>query len=111
MRTMYARTGRVDVSRIFRHVGVRMNRDDILARAAHLVTCDREQDHGRFADNARVMSALWSAYLDGRMPEPRDVGPMLALMKIARLRSGPNEDSSVDACGYLALGGELDNTE
>jgi hypothetical protein len=32
---------------------------------------------------------------------------MMTLLKVARLRNGPHHDSSVDACGYMALGGEL----
>ena len=33
---------------------------------------------------------------------------MMAMLKLARLKSNPgNEDNWVDACGYLACGGEL----
>lgn len=84
-----------------------MNRDDILARAANLISGDRADTYGDFHANAECLAGLWSAYLGHRI-EPRDIGPMLALLKIMRLRHGPHEDSSVDACGYLALGGEMD---
>lgn len=87
-----------------------MKRDDILARAANLVSGDRQEQHGEWEDNARIMSGLWAAYLDGQPVKPRDVAPMMALLKIARQRYSPSDDNdnAVDACGYLALGGELD---
>lgn len=88
-----------------------MNRDDILATAANLVRFDREAQHGQWSDNARLVSGLWTAYLDGKMPEARDVAPMMALLKIARQRYSPSDDNVVDACGYLALGGEVDSSE
>ena len=95
----------------FRHVGVRMNRDDILARAANLISGDRQEQHGEWEDNARLISGLWAAYLDGQPVKPRDVAPMMALLKIARQRYSPSDDNVVDACGYLALGGELDSSK
>jgi len=95
-----------------------MNRDDILARAANLIRGDRATDYGEFRKNAECLAAMWNAYLGGRaeiapvrLIEARDVGPMLALLKIMRLRNGPHADSSIDACGYLALGGEIDNAD
>lgn len=94
------------------------NRDGILARAANLIRGDRHENYGEFRDNAECLAAMWSAYLHGRaeiaparLIEARDVGPMLALLKIMRLRNGPHADSSIDACGYLALGGEIDCTD
>lgn len=88
-----------------------MNRDDTLATAANLIRGDREKQHGKWEDNARVTGGLWAAYLDGKMPEARDVAPMMALLKIARQRYSPSDDNMVDACGYLALGGEIDRPE
>jgi hypothetical protein len=93
-----------------------MNRQDFLTRAGALISGDRHDAYGDFADTAECLAGLWSAYLHGRaesaparLIEPRDIGPMLALLKIMRLRHGGHQDSSVDACGYLALGGELDS--
>lgn len=85
-----------------------MKRDAILAKAAQLVSGDRAEDYGSWQSNAECLAHMWSAYL-GHCVLARDIGPMLALLKIMRLRNGPHEDSSVDACGYLALGGELDS--
>ncbi|MDA0338134.1 MAG: DUF6378 domain-containing protein [bacterium] len=85
-----------------------MNRQDCLTRAGALISGDRHDAYGDFADTAECLAGLWSAYL-GHEVRPRDVGYMLALLKIMRLRHGPHEDSSVDACGYLALGGEVDS--
>jgi len=49
---------------------------------------------------------MWSAYL-GVAVSGRDVCNMMALLKVARLRNGSHEDSSVDGAGYLALGAEI----
>ena len=39
---------------------------------------------------------------------PLDVSVMMTLLKIARLKSNPdNIDNWIDACGYMACGGEL----
>ena len=51
---------------------------------------------------------MWSEYLGKRL-SAADVENMMALLKIARLRGGMHEDSSVDGCGYLALAHELAN--
>jgi len=86
-----------------------VKRDDCLARAANLISHDRHDAYGDWEQNADCLSGLWSAYL-GHEVKPRDIGPMLALLKIMRLRlAGGHQDSSVDACGYLALGAELDD--
>jgi hypothetical protein len=53
---------------------------------------------------------MWNAYLGnkaGVVITAADVCHMMALLKISRLRNGSHRDSSVDGCGYLAMGGEL----
>ena len=87
-----------------------MNRDDILATAANLIRGARHEHYGDFADNAECLAKFWNAYLRGRNAiEPRDIAPMLCLLKIMRLRNGPHEDSWVDIAGYAGLGGEVDS--
>lgn len=78
----------------------------ILMEADRLIHGDRQQHYGSPDENFAVIAAMWSAYL-GHKIQPRDVCNMMALLKIARLRNGPSEDSSIDGCGYLALGAEL----
>lgn len=83
-----------------------MKQEDCLARATNLISGARHDAYGSWGDNAECLAGLWSAYL-GHEVKPRDVAPMMALLKIMRLRLGAHEDSSVDACGYLALGAEV----
>lgn len=88
-----------------------MKREEILDKAKICVTGKREQDYGTPEDNFTQIANLWTAYLGKRVIfEPLDVAMMMSLMKIARIQSGTaTEDSFVDACGYLACGGEIAN--
>jgi hypothetical protein len=86
-----------------------------MARA--LLKDDREQQHGDKKRNHDNIAALWNAYLKIRRDPaaPLDAGDcatMMALLKIARMElGGYNEDDAIDACGYLAIRGELDDTK
>jgi len=81
-------------------------RTEILEAAATLINGDRQDDYGDAAESFQCIAEMWSAYL-GVAVSGRDVCNMMALLKIARLRNGPHEDSSVDGAGYLALGAEI----
>ena len=83
-----------------------MKRSDVLYTADSLINGDRAKDYGEASENFAVIAQMWSAYL-GVGVDPRDVAQMMALLKIARLRNGPHDDSSCDGCGYLALASEL----
>lgn len=74
--------------------------------ADSLINGQRAQDYGDAHENFSAIAQMWSAYLETDIA-PRDVANMMALLKIARLRNGPHEDSSCDGCGYLALASEL----
>lgn len=86
-----------------------------MARA--LLKDDREQQHGDKKRNHDNIAALWNAYLSIRRDPsaPLDAGDcatMMALLKIARMELGDyNEDDAVDACGYMAIRGELDDAK
>ena len=82
-------------------------RSEILAEADSLINGDRQAHYGEPHENFLAIAEMWSAYL-GHAVSPADVCHLMALLKIARLRNGPHRDSSVDACGYMALGGELE---
>lgn len=86
-----------------------MNRKDILESAMECVCGQREQDYGSPEDNFSEIADLWSAYCKGRIIfKPVDVAMMMALLKIARIRSGSGtDDSFIDLAGYAACGGEL----
>ncbi len=85
-----------------------MNRAEILESAWKCVCGQREQDYGSPEDNFQVIADLWNAYLGGGGLGPQDVAMMMALLKIARIRTGTaTEDSFVDLAGYAACGGEI----
>ncbi len=83
-----------------------MNRSEVLKTADDLINGDRQNDYGEAADSFKAIGQLWSAYL-GVDVAPHDVAHMMCLLKLARLRNGPHTDSSIDICGYAALGCEL----
>jgi hypothetical protein len=84
----------------------------LLETASRIVTHDRNVDYGEADQVHANIAALWNAYLSPRMGEdalsPQDVMLMMALLKIARTKLGTHKnDNYVDACGYLALAGQL----
>lgn len=89
-----------------------MNRSEILLTAEKLVTGDRAVLYGDYKKNYQSVAILWKAYFEAQdIPCPsfevEDVLIMLALMKIGRSLNGDHADNYVDACGYLALVGEV----
>ena len=85
-----------------------ITRKSILTEAEKCVCGQREEDYGSPEDNFYKISKLWNAYLGDNVTDSHDVAMMMALLKIARIRTGRRtEDSYVDACGYLACGGEI----
>lgn len=88
-----------------------MTREEILDKAKECITGKRVTDYGKPENNFMHIAHLWNSYLADNLVDPissRDVAVMMALMKIARIASGAaTEDSFVDACGYMACGGEL----
>ena len=82
-------------------------RQRILEAASKCVSGKRVLDYGTPEESLQVISDLWSAYL-GVEVSPVDASMMMALMKIARVRTGTaTADSFVDIAGYAACGGEL----
>ena len=88
-----------------------MKASDIAGRAAELVSGDRATTHGDMHAHFAHVAELWSAYLGKQLDfalDPADVGNMMALLKIARTRSGAlNVDDWIDGAGYLACAGEV----
>jgi hypothetical protein len=85
-----------------------MKRADILATASKYVTKDRAMTHGDAEDNFRRIADLWNAYLGMDDITSIDVAVMLALLKVARIRSNPTHaDNWIDIAGYAACGGEI----
>ena len=79
----------------------------ILDAAKKIVTGDREQQYGKPEDNFAVIAEFWTTYT-GHPISSEDVAVMMALLKIARIRSGNYKaDSFVDGVGYLSLAAEI----
>ena len=86
-----------------------MKRAEILDTAKQYVTKDRDATHGDMEDNFDSIAELWQIYFNNEWDfTSTDVAVMMTLLKIARLKSNKsNPDHWVDACGYMACGGEL----
>ena len=90
-----------------------MNRAEVLDTAKGYVTQDRASQHGEMENNFTNIEAAWS-WWDGikpeNMPAGADCAIKMTLLKIARIASNPEHmDNWVDACGYMACGGEVVN--
>ena len=84
-----------------------MNRSEILNVAETAVSVDRSKTHGDMQDNFSLIATYWSFHL-GANVSATDVAAMMALLKLARIRSNPHHlDSWVDVAGYAACGGEV----
>lgn len=84
-----------------------MNRSQILDTAKEYVTKDRAATHGDAERNFGLIALYWSAHLDVYI-KPEDVAVMMTLMKLARAKANQaHADNWIDACGYLACGGEI----
>jgi hypothetical protein len=82
----------------------------VLAQAAKLIDGDRDAQHGNRLECHTNIARQWTAYLGVKIT-PVDVALMMALLKIARTKSGEhNADCFVDGAGYIALAGELSST-
>ena len=59
------------------------------------------------AENFAAIARYWSTHL-GVEVTGSDVSVMMALLKVARIKSNArNTDNWIDGCGYLACGAEL----
>lgn len=87
--------------------GKKVSRADILDRAKAIVTGEREKQYGKPEDNFAIIAELWGAYT-GYKFSPVDVAMMMALLKVARIKTGDYlTDNYVDICGYAACAGEI----
>lgn len=88
-----------------------MNRADILSTASAYVTRDRAATHGDAERNFQTIAEYWTAHL-GHPVAAHDVAVMMALLKLARIKSNPaHADNWIDGAGYLACGGEIATSE
>jgi hypothetical protein len=88
-----------------------MDRKECLDAAKQCVCSDRNQQYGSPAVNMKKIAEFWTTY-KGVEFSPKDVGVMMALLKIARISSGQSKDDNyIDACGYLSLSCELETED
>lgn len=78
-------------------------REEILIDATKCVCGDRDQEYGGPEDSFGIIAKFWSIYL-GIDICASDIGVMMALHKIARIKTSnkKSRDSFVDAAGYSA---------
>jgi len=80
---------------------------DILRKAGNLITGDRAKQHGDFVKNHENIAKLFSAFINTDVTTS-DALLMMAQVKLARTKEGQhNIDDYIDACGYIALAGQL----
>lgn len=89
-----------------------MKRAEILEAARVCVCGEREQDYGSPEDNFALIAKLWTVYMSHAI-SPKDVAIMMALLKIARIKTGNvnKADSYIDLAGYAACAGEITMAE
>ena len=88
-----------------------MTRRQILDEAIMITTHDREVQYGSPQSNFALAAEYWTVWLKDKLISPldaHDVGIMMTLLKTSRIQTGQvKPDNYVDACGYLALAGEI----
>ena len=88
-----------------------MDRKTVLEQAAICVCTDREAQYGSPENNFGIIARLWEDYT-GYPITSHDVAIMMALLKVARIKSGHNKDDSyIDLAGYAACAAELAGKE
>lgn len=84
-----------------------MTRAETLETAKICVCGHREREYGSPEDNFKSIAAFWSAYKNIEFTAI-DVAMMMALLKVARIKTGnATDDSFVDLAGYAACGAEI----
>ena len=89
-----------------------MKREEILDEAKKQVCGHRVEDYGKPENSFQRIADLWTAYMkqdatDDRIFTAKDVAVMLALLKVARIKTDTKSDSYVDLAGYAACAGEI----
>lgn len=88
-----------------------MTRMELLNKAIEITQGNRVEDHGTPENSFLAIARLWSVYT-GVPITVTDVAAMMALLKIARIRTWHgNMDNWIDLAGYAACGGELSSED
>lgn len=82
-------------------------RDFVIDTAKSLISGQRQRDYGDAKTSFEEIADYWSTYLGIELCA-EDIAIMMALMKIARIKTGSGTiDSFIDSIGYMALGAEI----
>ena len=82
-------------------------REELLHKAIECITGHRVGEYGKPEDSFGKIAKFWTAY-NGHEYTTHDVAMMMALLKVARIRTGHGgEDSYIDLAGYAACAGEM----
>lgn len=85
----------------------KLKREQIVMAALSAINGDRDLQYGTPENSFTEIAKLWSAYLDMQIT-PEQTAIMMALFKIARIKTGVNKDDNfIDGCGYMAIAAEL----
>lgn len=90
-----------------------VTRKECLNIATQIVTQDRENQYGSPEDNFQLVANLWNSYLATEHKlSATDVSILLALLKVARIRTGKHKaDNFIDLAGYAACACEVSSKE
>ena len=77
----------------------------IFTEAEDIINGERKEEYGDAEYNFEIIAEYWTIYLDHEdiTLSGVDVGHMMALLKIARMRKRHKRDNYRDAIGYLGL--------
>ena len=85
----------------------KVTRGSVLQEAFLLINGERQTLYGAPEDSFATIAGLWSVYLEQKLTG-YDVGVLMALLKIARIRSGVGtKDSFADCAGYIGLAHDM----
>ena len=84
-----------------------MTRDEILDKAADLITASRDEMYGDPRTNNQRIADLWSVILGVEVDADEVILCMIAVKMSRLIKTPEHEDSWVDIAGYAALGGEI----
>lgn len=83
-------------------------RERVLDAAKACVCGGRPMDYGTPEDNFVLVAKLWNTYLGDCLMDAHDVAMMMALLKVARIKTGRGKmDNYVDLAGYAACAAEI----
>ena len=88
-----------------------MTRDEILDKAADLITARRDEMYGDPRTNHQRIADLWSVILGVQVDADEVILCMIAVKMSRLIKTPEHEDSWVDIAGYAALGGEITSNE